>query len=234
MANFQPLNKNHHQALKVKLDPSYAHTAKSHIAPISVFELPQVQAEYPIVFIKDAETGRFHLVALLGLRPQENLFHKKGGWHALYIPQQLTNFPFMLSASTEQPNNFVVGIDVESEVISKTDGEELFTQDGEQTKFLKQVTNNLARANSQVEATQNFIKTMVDKNLLSSQSLTVKPKNSEEFNVTGLYSINEETFKALNDLDYKELKDQGLLSAIYSCLFSTQRIAKLVNLTDNK
>lgn len=232
MANCQPLNKNKHHALKVKLDPSYAHSAQSHIVPISVFELPQVQAEYPIVFIKDAETGRFHLVALLGLRPQQNLYHKKDGWNALYVPQYLTNLPFLLSASPEQPNDFVVGIDLDSATVSETDGEALFNENGEQNEFLKQATENLARANSQIEATQSFINTMVDKGLLSSQSLTIKPKNNEEFNVTGLYSIDEATFKELNDADYKELKDKGLLAAIYSCLFSTQRIAKLVHLTE--
>jgi hypothetical protein len=234
MANFQPLNKNKHLALKVQLDPSYAHSAQSHIVPVSVFELPQVQAEYPIVFIKDAETGRFHLVALLGLKPQENLFHKVGGWNALYVPQYLTNLPFLLSASTEQPNNFVVGIDLDSPMVSETVGEALFSENGEQTEDLTQATENLVRANSQFEATQNFINTLVDKNLLSSKSLTIKPSNNEEFNVTGLYSIDEDTFKELNDADYKELKDKGLLAAIYSCLFSTQRIEKLVNLIEKQ
>jgi hypothetical protein len=233
MANLSPLNKSQHQALKVKVDPSYAHSANSHVTPISVFELPQVQAEYPIVFIKDAETGRFHLVALLGLKPQENLFHKKEGWNALYIPQHLTNFPFVLSSSVEQPNNFVVGIDLDSQMVSESDGEALFTDTGEQTKYLVQVTENLARANSQLNATQLFINTMVDKSLLSSQSLTIKPINGKEFTVTGLYSIDEEAFKDLNDSDYQELKDKGFLAAIYSCLFSTQRIAKLISLSEN-
>jgi hypothetical protein len=234
MANFQPLNKNKHQALKVKLDPSYSHSAQSHIVPISVFELPQTQAEYPIVFIKDSETGRFHLVALLGLRPQENLFHKKDDWNALYIPQYLSNYPFLLSASPEQPDNFVVGLDLDSDMVSETNGEALFSDNGEQTKYLTQVTENLARANSQLDATQNFIQTMVDKGLLSSQSLTIKPANNEEFNVTGLYSIDEVAFNELNDSDYQELKEKGFLTAIYSCLFSTQRIAKLIHLTDIK
>lgn len=234
MANFQPLNKNQHQALKIESDPSYAHSAQSHIVPVSVFELPQVQAEYPIVFIKDAETGRFHLVALLGLRPQENLYHKKGGWNASYIPQRLLNFPFVLSPSTAQSDNFVVGFNLESDLVSKTNGEALFSDDGEQTSYLTQVTENLLRDHSQQNATQNFIQTMVDKGLLSSQSLSIKPKDDEGFNVTGLYSIDESAFNELSDLDYLELKSKGLITAIYSCLFSTQRIGKLIQLSDKK
>jgi len=234
MANFQPLNKNQHQALKIESDPSYAHSAQSHIIPVSVFELPQVQAEYPIAFIKDAETGRFHLVALLGLRPQENLFHKKGGWNSLFIPQYLLNFPFVLSPSADQPDNFVVGINLDSNLVSETKGEALFSNDGEQTPYLTKVTENLLRAHSQLDATQNFIQTMIDKSLLSSQSLTIKPKNNEEFNVTGLYTIDESLFNELNDSDHLEIKNKGFLTAIYSCLFSTQRIAKLVNLTNSK
>ncbi|MBA6364303.1 SapC family protein, partial [Colwellia sp. BRX8-8] len=44
---------------------------------------------------------------------------------------------------------------------------------------------------------------------------------------------DEEAFKDLNDADYQELKDKGFLAAIYSCLFSTQRIAKLISLSEN-
>ncbi|MEW6990203.1 SapC family protein [Colwelliaceae bacterium 6441] len=234
MANFKPINKNQHQTLKVKADPSYAHSAKSHIVPVSVFELPQVQAEYPIVFIKDAETGQFHLVALLGLKPQENLFSSKSGWAADYVPQTLVNYPFVLSSSPEQPNNFVVGIDVDSPTISDNEGESLFEANGEQTPFLTQVTERLAQGNAQIEATQKFIQTMTDKNLLSSQSLTIKPSNGEEFNVTGLYSINEDVFKDLSDSDFLDLKNTGFLTAIYSCFFSRQRISKLVELLNSK
>ena len=234
MANFQPLNKTQHQAIRIKQDPSFAQSVKSHVVSVSVFELPQVQAEYPIAFVKDGDTGRFHLVALLGLKPEENLYHRKDGWNALYIPQHLTHAPFVLSPSPENPDNFVVGIDMDSDLVSEKEGEALFTADGEQTPYLAKRTEYIARANSQVEATQNFIQAMVDNNLLSSQSLTVRPKDREEFNVTGLYSIDETALKELSDSDYLALKNKGLLTPIYSCLFSTQRIAKLIQLMDSK
>ena len=234
MANFQPINKNEHQALKVKEDPSYVHSANSHIVPVSVFELPQLQAEYPIVFIKDAETGRFHLVALLGLKPQQNLYRKQSGWNAQYIPQALANYPFVLSSTPEQPNNFVVGLDMESSLVSDDQGKALFEANGDQTVYLKQVTERLAQANSQIEATQAFIRTMIDKNLLSSKSLTIHPKDVEEYSVTGLYAINEDAFKELTDADFIDIKNMGFLTAIYSCFFSTQRISKLVQLADEK
>lgn len=234
MANFQPLNTNQHQSIKVKTDPSYAHSAKSHIVPVSVFELPQVQAEYPIVFIKDGDTGRFHLVALLGLKPQENLYHKVDGWQALYIPQALANYPFVLSASPEQADNFIVGLDMDSTSIVAEAGESLFGENGEQSEFLKQKTQGLVSANAQLAATQKFVQAMTDNNLLSPQSLTIKPNDADEFNVTGLYTINETAFNELTESDYQALKTQGVIGAIYSCLFSMQRIAKLVQLKNER
>ena len=235
MPNYQALNQNQHQGLAVLNDDSYLHSANNNVVPISVFELAQVQAEYPISFIKDAETGRFHLVALLGLKPEQNLFHKDGKWDAKYIPLQLRNHPFALSASPEKPDQQIVIIDVDSPVVieSKTDmankeGQNLFDQNGQSSTFLQQVTEQLSSTMAQVPATQDFIEQLVAKKLLAPKSLTIKADQQEEFNLTGIYAIDEKALAQLPDSEYLELKQKGYIAAIYACLFSTHRVGDLV------
>lgn len=236
MPNFQSLNQSQHKDLAVLTDPSYLHSANSHIVPISVFELAQVQAEYPIAFIKDAETGRFHLVAMLGLKPEQNLYHKDGKWNANYVPLQLRNHPFALTAAPETPDQQIVIIDLESPVVidGKTDmankeGRVLFNSDGKSSEFLQQVTEQLSNTMAQVPATQDFIGQLVAKKLLTAKSLTIKDEQQQEFNLTGLYAIDEAALAQLSDNDYLELKQKGYVAAIYACLFSTHRIGDLVN-----
>ena len=60
MPNFQALNSHQHQNLKIKADGKFSHASNSHVVPLSVFELTQAQADYPIVLIKDSQTGHFH------------------------------------------------------------------------------------------------------------------------------------------------------------------------------
>ena len=136
MSNFQALNNNQHQKLKIKTNANYAHATKSHVVPLSVFELSQAQADYPIVFIKDGQTGQFHLVALVGLEPNENLFFHANGWQAEYIPMQLRAYPLALTSSSESVDKQVVAIDLDASEVNENEGEALFVNDGQQSEFL--------------------------------------------------------------------------------------------------
>lgn len=231
MPKYQALNQNEHQTLKIQSDHSFSHSASSHVAPLTVFELSQAQADYPIVFIKDAQTGNFHLVALLGLKPNENLFTHPDGWRAEYVPLQLRSYPLMLTQSPNQQEQIFVAVDIESSRVSTDKGNALFEHDGTQTKFLKNIAALMSQVNAQLPATQDFIRQLVDNDLLSAQSVTVKNKKNEEINLTGLYVVDETKFNDLSMQAFVNLKEQQLIAPIYACLFSLQRISRLIALT---
>lgn len=231
MQNFQALNSNQHQNLKIKTDGSYAHAAKSHVVPLSVFELTQAQAEYPIVFIKDSQTGQFHLVALVGLEPNENLFNKSGVWQSEYIPMQLRGYPLALTPAQDDHNKQIVAIDMNAPSVNETEGDSLFVNGGEQSEALAGKIELMSKLSAQIPATQHFIKQLISYELMSPQTLTVKTNKGKEVDLTGLYIVDESKFNALTPEVLNLLKNENLLAPIYACIFSLQRISRLINLT---
>ena len=231
MPNYQALNSQQHQNLKIVLDGSYSHVANSHVVPLSVFELTQAQADYPIVLIKDAQTGQFHLVALVGLKPNENLFNKAGSWQAEYIPMQLQGYPLALTQAAENNDQQIVVIDLDAESVSETQGGELFTGDGQQSTLLADKIELMSKFHAQLSATQHFTKLLVSNELVSPQALTVKTKQGEEVNLTGLYIVDESKLNALPSDKFDGIKKENLLAPIYACIFSLQRISRLISLT---
>ena len=66
-------------------------------------EFADVQREYPIFFRKDANTGEFMSVALLGFSKDENLFlDERGGWNAAYVPGIIARGPFLIGFQERQ------------------------------------------------------------------------------------------------------------------------------------
>ncbi len=231
MPNFQALNSHQHQNLKIKADGKFSHASNSHVVPLSVFELTQAQADYPIVLIKDSQTGQFHLVALVGLKPNENLFNSGESWQAEYIPMQLQGYPLALTQATENDDKQVVAIDLDADSINELEGIKLFTHNGQQSSLLTEKIELMSKFNAQIPATQHFIKTLVSNELVSPQALTVKINQGEEVNLTGLYIVDEKKLNTLASDAFEALKNDNFLAPIYACVFSLQRISRLINLT---
>jgi len=230
MANIQVLDKDKHRQLKLNSERPFSDSMQSHVVQITVFELAKVAAEYPIAFIKDRDTGQFHLVALLGLQPNENLFIRNGQWLGSYLPLQYKVSPFVLSKHPNDENKHLLCLDLDSELISENSGDPLFDSDGNQSKLLADKTDYLGQLMEQTTATQKFIKVLIEKELLSPQSLSIKQQDGEEYSLTGLYAINETSLNELSTDSYQELRQLGVISPIYACLFSLNRVENLVRL----
>lgn len=231
MANIQPLDNKKHAHLKVKPDPTVSHSQNNHLVTISVYELVRVQQDYPVAFIKDSETGRFHLLALLGLQPKENLFYSEQGWKADYIPQQLLHYPFTISSSDAQDNHMVC-VDFDSDKVSEKEGESLF-KDGEPSEYLTHKNEQLGNSISQAGTTRAFIEKLAEAEILAPQSLNIKLANEQEFNLTGLYAVDETKLNELSDEKYSELRKLGYIGPIYACMFAMHNVANLVKMKAN-
>ncbi len=230
MANVQVLDKDKHRQLRYNNGQLFSAIAKSHVVQITVFELAKVAAEYPIAFIKDRSTGQFHLVALLGLQPQENLFIQDEQWLANYIPLQIRATPFGLSPHPNDENKHLLCVDLDSPLIGESTGDALFDEEGNQTNLLVEKSESISQLREQSAISQKFINILIKKDLLSPQSLSIKQQDGEEYSLTGLYAINEANLNQLSAESFLELRQLGFISSIYACLFSLSRVETLVRL----
>ncbi|MFC3031428.1 SapC family protein [Pseudoalteromonas fenneropenaei] len=219
------LNFAEHKDLKIITDKSAALGDDCHYAFTFVSEFRQVQAHYPIFLQKDSQTGQFLPTALLGLKPQQNLFLQQNCWQASYIPLAIERLPFSIGVQGEQR---VIHIDLASPKISTTQGEALFGEFGAYTPYLERIGQSLELLHQGVAENAQFISSLLEYHLLESLSLDIELNSGETMQLSGLYTINENKLAELSADTLKTLQQQGMLDAIYMMLASQSQLANLV------
>lgn len=227
MASIKAINSSSHGKVKIKSNPNFIQSKDKHFAPVVVQEFIGASQEFPIVFVKDTETGQLNAVALLGLKPKNNLFFSEEAWQASYVPQALTLYPFLVHQKEGSDNAFLC-LDEDSPLVNETTGESLFDKNGTQNEWLTAKGEAIVDYVEKKEITQSFIKLLLAKELLTPQTLNLKLENEQEYTLGGLYVIDEKKLNTLSDEDFIELRRTGALSAIYASLMSMQRINQLV------
>ncbi|UJF23101.1 SapC family protein [Shewanella sp. OMA3-2] len=216
-----------HGDLKI-IASDFSHVVDQHIVPVTLHEIARAATEYPIVFVKNNDTGEFQSVAMLGLKPGQNLSVKDGKWLGLYIPAVVRDYPLGLILNPDVKDKVWIGVREEAKDISKTDGQALF--EGEQeTPFLESRKKALIAHYEEDQATRGILGFLAEKELLVSQTLTVDVAG-EKRNINGLYLIDEQKLNQLADEDFLELKKRGLLGPIFGHLGSLNQVNRLARM----
>jgi len=192
-------------------------------------ETIRVAAELPVVFIKNAATGRFELVALLGFEPRQNLMLKAGSWSGFHVPKACRSYPLALIEDSQNPEQLLVALIESSPAVNALQGEALFNADGSDSEFLKAKTSLLTEVLHGLQHSKAFCQQLASLDLLQPQSLKVSIAGQEK-NIQGLYIIDEQRLNQLTQTDFVLLREQNYLPAIYAHLMSLQQIQRLAGL----
>ena len=230
MANIQPITNVTHAAIKIKNNPHFLHSKNSHMTPVVIHEFTVAAQEFPIVFIKDLETGQFRAIALLGLNSGQNLFISNDQWQALYVPQALTVYPFVLSKDVNNNDSLLLCLDADSSLVNDNQGSALFDDNGQQMPWLAEKGEQLVSLVEKNKLTEMFIKALTDNNLLQAQTLTIETPQGKEYSVDGLYTINQVQLDQLGEQEYSQLRSRGFIAPIYASLMSMQRVQFLAKM----
>ncbi len=225
--NYIPLDKDKHSALKVKTQHGFSFAKQTHLASVSLREFAQIASCMPIAFIKDAQSGNFHAIAMLGLEQGNNMYFAEDKWQGHVMPLNIQRFPFDVRPDGDKLGVF---IDENSDLVGE-EGEPLFTEAGEPSEFLKNRQQLLSEIANSEMMTQRFVKTLVELDLLDPLQLAVQYMTGETRNVTGVFAINEKRVNELSDEKTLELKKNGYLGAIYTAMLSLAQINRLVQLS---
>ncbi|MBU2869218.1 SapC family protein [Colwellia sp. E2M01] len=223
-----PLNQKQHSHLKIQKINDVSRFKNQHLIPITIQDFIPLSTEFPVVFVKNEETGQFISVAMMGFRSGVNLYCQETNWPCPVMPIGFNNAPLSLARSNENSNEIMVCIDEESSLLSDKTGEALFDDQGEQTEFLKQKSQELFKVAQLTEQTQAIINLFAQKKLFISKQLTIKLSNEKEpLLLSGLYLIDENALNALSPEEFEELRTKGLLPLIYAHLASLHQITRL-------
>lgn len=216
-----------HAHLCKALAPDLAYAALLDHAVIGLGEVALAAADYPLVLLKDAQTGRFHLSSLLGFGDSHNLFVLNGSWHATYLPETVLRYPFFL----DQAAPFGLAIDEGSALLGRN-GERLFNEDGTLTLATLAMQERIQNMMRERTAMTEFVDHIVGKRLVRPLRVHLAYDAGNQADIGGLYTIDQFALEALDGEALHLLNRQGYLAPMHvmiASLFQFNRLEQLHN-----
>ena len=220
-----PVTKENHSHLFVKGTDNFLFAKDFHIAPIALKEFFRATAYYPIIFLEEPSSKEFRPVALLGLQEGRIFTLMMGKWLVPYVPAAIRRYPFTL-APTQDPNQFLICVDEESELVGTEEGNPLFTTDGELSETMEHVRKYLTELHQMEQFTHQVCKELKEMNLFTPMNLNFQNMGQTQ-QIRGLYLVNEENLNKLGDNDFLKLRRSNALPAIYAHLASLPQADRL-------
>jgi hypothetical protein len=218
-----------HAGVRIKDIGNANHIATNHFAKVYTPEFSKAGVDYPVIFIKDPESGFFFAGGMWGVDPGENLLVEDGTWKGGYFPASVRCYPFAVQADPEDKDRLFIGIYEDADVVNKEEGNLIFNDDGTETEWMESVKEFLVRVFQQEEMTKVFVKSLDELGLLVSQTLTINDaKTGEKKDVSGFFVVDKEKLANLPDDKLLELRKSGALEVIYNHIMSLESLDKLI------
>lgn len=230
------LDRRKHMNWRVSPEKIYAKAAGLRLLPVVLSELPKLIVDFPIVISKHAETGQFMLSALLGFYDNDCLFVEENSWQSVYVPLQLQRQPFFLATHEGSDLHASVMLDSAHPALVKSTGHEqyassdpIFVETGEASERLTEATLAMQQIMVGEPDTQQFLKTLVEHELIEPMQLQICFESNDEVTLNGLYTINETNVSVLSDEVFLQLRQLGYLHFMSTLSSSLAHIYPLIH-----
>lgn len=229
MVNLVTVDSRVHRDLRVS---RHANPQVGQVDAVSVVprEFQRLVAHYPIFFTKGSVSGLFEPAVLLGFQKKENLFLVDGRWDAAYVPLQMQRQPFSLKPRPGEAQGSVdIAIDMNSPQVQQSgEGERLFQEDGQPSRYLQNITSILSALVSGANEGYAFTGKLAELSLLEPVKINIEFVDHSEAKLEGLYWIASAVLKALPAAQLAELRDREFLEWMYFQMASVSHMSSLV------
>jgi hypothetical protein len=232
MKDFQPLNFEQHKSLGYteKYGSEYGHQVG--VVMVLPNEFAKVQREYPILFRKDSETGRFLPVALLGFEENENLFlNENSTWSTRYIPLSMKQGPFVIGLQQKDAEQMLaIYADLNDPRIQQNASPALFNTDGTASNTLNEIRDILSARHLGSEQLEPMVEAFLKHDLLERVLIEIDLASGDAIKLDIGYTIHLEKLFALENDAVVELHKSGLLSLAYNVANSVNNLQNLIDI----
>jgi hypothetical protein len=224
MSRIVLLDSARHHALRV--DPM-AGAAVRQFVQIGLSEIALTAADMPLCLDKDAQTGRFNLIALFGLIEPRNLFWRDHAMQATYLPRaaSLTGF------RRDTAGAAALAID-EADASLGARGDALFAGDLSPSPLLIQIGVALDDLVMDIAAAQALVDLYARHRVIRPLSLVLRHDDGQEHAIAGLYALDEEALASLDDATVLALHRADCLApaaVMTASLAQVERLRQLHN-----
>ena len=230
------LSRSEHAGLRIRADRVEASAASQHLIPIVVSEFRKAATQYPIVFAKNPETGRFAPYVLNGLGVEENLFWSGTELDVAYVPLNVRRQPFYVGTSDAPggPAANVLCIDLDSPCLDASGAKTIVNPDGSDSAYLEGILAILGELVAGAKTTEQFVATVLELDLLAPIVLDIVLEDGTPLQIQGLYGLDEEKLRQLDAREISGLWKAGYLELVYAVLIASGQIFKLIRLKNQR
>lgn len=227
MSNYVLLDPAKHQDLKIKSHSNFAFSQHQHQVSLVVHEFGAAASSFPVVYMKEPQQGQFRAVGMLSLIAGENHFYNEKEWQAVHLPYAFLRKPFELGPDPNQEKTLTLYIDEESDYVNNVEGEALF-QKGEASQFLQQIQSKMAEYYQQEQLTHQLTQRLLELNLLKEIELLIEFIDGKKTAIKGIYTVNEEVLRQLDDTRVLQLNKDNFLLPIHAMSLSLIQVNRLI------
>jgi hypothetical protein len=212
-----------------KLKPTNDHSVLSgtHAVFLNAVEFPQAALHFPIVFVPGTVANpEIAPMAMMGLVPNDNLFVVDDRWDSAYLPAFFRRLPY-LTAPLPGTDQIGVYIDAQWPALSDTEGEPLFTAEGEQAPILTQAIDFLKAFDQESQRTAQLCARMKALGLFTEMKADVDLPGGNKLSVDGFMVIDENKLATLPESVVIELHRNGTLGVLQAHLMSLNNLRGL-------
>lgn len=191
-------------------------------------EFSMVQAEFPIVFRRDLETGKFSAWALFGFEEGENLFLSGDRWDARYKPLALAIQPFLIGRGNGDSAQVHIDMDHPRVSGAQAHGVRLFDDLGQASPYLEGIAEKLGMLDGGYRGSADFHAALERCNLLEPFTLEVPLGDGTVHSLVGFHTIHEDRLAALTPAELGDLHGAGYLTPLFMALASISQFGALV------
>ena len=230
--NPQPLNPEQHAGLGVKqIDQPFGFLREAHAVPVTVTEFGMAASSFPIIFVGD----EFTPVAVMGVRQGENLYVTPGGQidPEYYVPAFVRRYPFVF-ANDNNGDRLLLCIDRDAPMVTNQPDVPLF-ENGEPSPFTQNAIEFCQEFERQRRSTAEFAKIVKGMGLFEQKSVAFQPRDAqgnpagEQQKIADYWAVDENKLNELSEEQFKELRANGALGAIYAHMISLLNWQRIIN-----
>jgi hypothetical protein len=202
-------------------------------------EYADIQREYPILFRKDADSGEFQSVALLGLARGENLFLDDGKWSASYVPGIIARGPFLIGFQEQELDGEirkapVIHVDLDDPRVNETEGEAAFLEHGGNTPYLIHIASILSGIQEGVAMARAMFAAFESYDLLEPVNIEADVLADVKYVLKGFYTINQDKLAQLDGSALEKLNKAGFLQGAFLAVASLGNVKKLIDMKQRR
>jgi hypothetical protein len=202
-------------------------------------EYADIQREYPILFRKDADSGEFQSVALLGLARGENLFLDDGRWNASYVPGIVARGPFLIGFQEQEVDGEirkepVIHVDLDNPRVNDSEGEAVFLEHGGSTPYLKHIASILSGIQEGVALNKAMFAAFEEHELLEPVNIEADVLADVKYVLKGFYTINQDRLAQLDGIALEKLNRAGFLQGAFLAVASLHNVRKLIDMKQQR